>query len=77
MSFFSEEGGKFRECFLYIKCNKEFKTKDNRLWKIWWKRGTMRPKLIKRVKDYSYSKRLEKLGLTTSLERRMRSDLVL
>ena len=33
-------------------------------------------KLIKRVKDYSYIERLEKLGLTTFLERRMGSDLI-
>ena len=31
---------------------------------------------IQRVKDYSYRERLEKLGLTTLLERRMRSDLI-
>ena len=33
-------------------------------------------KIIKRVKDYSYRKRLVKLGLTTSLERRLRGDLI-
>ena len=31
---------------------------------------------MKQVKGYSYRERLEKLGLTTSLERRMRSDLI-
>ena len=30
-------------------------------------------KIIKRVKDYSYKERLEKLGLTTLIERRTRS----
>ena len=33
-------------------------------------------KLIKRVKYYSYRERLEKLGSTTLLERRMRGDLI-
>ena len=33
-------------------------------------------KIIKRVKDYIYRERLYKLGLTTLLERRMRSDLM-
>ena len=37
------------------------------------KRGA---KIIKRVKDYSYCERLEKLGLTIWLERRMRGDLI-
>ena len=32
--------------------------------------------IIKRVKDYTYSERLEKLGLTTLLERRMRNHLI-
>ena len=32
-------------------------------------------KIIKRVKDYSYRERLEKLEFTTLLERRMRGDL--
>ena len=31
---------------------------------------------IKRVKDYSYRERLEKLGLTILLERRIRGDLI-
>ena len=30
----------------------------------------------KKVKDYSYRERLEKLGFTTLLERRMRGDLI-
>ena len=33
-------------------------------------------KLIKRVKDYSYRNKLEKLELTTILEIRMRGDLI-
>ena len=33
-------------------------------------------KTIKRVKAYSYLERLERLGLTTLLERRMRGDLI-
>ena len=33
-------------------------------------------KIIKRRKDYNYKERLEKLGLTTLLERRMRGDQV-
>ena len=33
-------------------------------------------KVIKRVKDYSYWERLEKIGLPTFLERRTRSDLI-
>ena len=31
---------------------------------------------MKRVKDYSYTARLGELWLTTSLERRMRGDLI-
>ena len=30
----------------------------------------------KKVKDYSYRERLERLGLTTLLERRIRGDLI-
>ena len=33
-------------------------------------------KIIKRVKDYSYRERLEKLGLTTFLKWKMRGDLI-
>ena len=33
-------------------------------------------KIIKTVKDYSYRERLEKLGLTSLQERRIRSDLI-
>ena len=33
-------------------------------------------KIIKRIKDFSYWERLEKIGLTTLLERRMRDDLI-
>ena len=33
-------------------------------------------KIIKRIKDFSYSERLEKIGLTTLLERRMRDNLI-
>ena len=33
-------------------------------------------KLIKRARDYSYRERLEKLGWTFLLERRMRGDLI-
>ena len=33
-------------------------------------------KIIKRVKDCSYGKRLEKLELTTLIERRMRVNLI-
>ena len=33
-------------------------------------------KIIKKEKDYSYRERLEKLGLTTLLERRLRGELV-
>ena len=33
-------------------------------------------KIIKRIKDFSYRERLEKIGLTTLLERRMRDDLI-
>ena len=32
--------------------------------------------IIKKVKDYSYMERLEELGLTNLLERRMRADLI-
>ena len=32
--------------------------------------------MIKRVKHYCYRERLEKLGLTTLLERRIRGDLI-
>ena len=33
-------------------------------------------KLIKRVKDYSFMERLQKLGLNTLLERKERCDLI-
>ena len=33
-------------------------------------------KLIKRVKDYSFMERLQKLGLKTLLERKERCDLI-
>ena len=33
-------------------------------------------KLIKRVKDYSYGGEIGEIGLTTLLERRIRSDLI-
>ena len=33
-------------------------------------------KIIKKVYDYNYRERLEKCGLTTLLERRMREDLI-
>ena len=33
-------------------------------------------KIIKKVKDYSYRERLEKLGLTTLLERKVRNDQI-
>ena len=33
-------------------------------------------KQLKREKDYSYSERFEKFGLSTFLERRMRADLI-
>ena len=33
-------------------------------------------KIIKKVKDYNHRERLEKLGWTTLLERRMKGDLI-
>ena len=33
-------------------------------------------KITKRVKDYRYRERLEKMGLTTLLDRRIRGDLI-
>ena len=38
-------------------------------------KATRVTKLIKRVKDYSYTERVEKLGLTTLLKIRMRDNL--
>ena len=33
-------------------------------------------KIIKRIKDFSYRERLEKIGLTTLLERKISRDLI-
>ena len=48
------------------KCNTEFGEHTNKIKKI----------IIKRVKAYSYSEKLEKLGIISLLERRMRGDLI-